>query len=198
MILSTALTLFLFYLPQMDSDPKVNRIYVDTIYDANIIFEYANASMTEGKPIKDGVAQCFASELKATGLFTDVKVSIKKLKGGKKVDVYINVLWHPNYSNFVIDRIILEGFTGINEQNLIDYFRRKGLTKGTSLLNIALPKIHNYMFEAVKELYGENTEEAFHFEEMITDVSFRIESIDSASFKLIIKQGHHSLCSLLN
>jgi hypothetical protein len=74
---------------QASDNPKVNRIFVVTPYNASIIFEYANAAIPEDQPLRDGAIDCLVAELKATSLFTDIGVILRPTEDGQEVNIDI-------------------------------------------------------------------------------------------------------------
>jgi hypothetical protein len=85
-VLSFSLFLAAF---QAANKPRVNRIFVESPYNASIIFEYANASIPEDQPLKDGAIDCLVSELKSTGLFTDVRITLKPVEVHRRLTLIL-------------------------------------------------------------------------------------------------------------
>lgn len=57
--------------------PKVKRGSVNTPHETSIVYAYAGAAFPQDEPLKERAVDCFVSELKATGLYTDVRVTLE-------------------------------------------------------------------------------------------------------------------------
>src|SRR5438270_7404926 len=124
---------FLLSASQSPDAPTVHRVFVKTPYNASIIFEYANAVLPEGQPITQSAVKCLTSQLKATGLFSDVRLTLRPIDGGNKVDVDILPTWSDLKDNFLIKDITIDGFTTFDEKLLIKKLERKGLKVGVPM-----------------------------------------------------------------
>jgi len=175
-------------------DPKVNRIYVQSPYRTDIIYEYANASIPENQPIKEVAIACLIAELEATGLFSEVRVTQKLLKKGQKVDVFIEPTWNPQRENFVIDEIVFEDFIGIDEAALRRNLRQSGFTVGASLQQFPISKMRAVVLEATKEIYKDTPMMQREVEKRVSNLSFRMRLVAPEKAKLIIAPGHRNLC----
>lgn len=191
----TVLLLMLLFAPtQASPNPLVNRVFIATPYNASIIFEYANVSIPEDQPLRDGAVDCLVSELNATGLFTDVHVTLKPIEGGRKVNIDIEPTWNPRRESFVIEEIILEGFTGIDEQMLRGKLRQKGLTAGTPLLLYPSSKIKVLASDIVQEMYQSAPQMQNTIDELLSDLSLRVTLVAPERVKLVIASGRRDLC----
>ncbi len=112
-MLTTVLALSLSLIASQAADKsRVNRIFVESPYNASIIFEYANAAIPEDQPLEDGAIDCLASELRSTGLFNDVRIKLRPVADGRKVDVDITPTWVQQRESFAVEEIVFDGFTG--------------------------------------------------------------------------------------
>jgi hypothetical protein len=186
----------LFVAPFQDSqDLKVGSIFVNSPYNNGIIFAYAHASIPEDEPLREGALECFVSELKATRLFTDVRVELKPIEDGRKVNVTIMPTWYPRIESFLIDEIVFESFEGIDEERLHWVLRQKGLSLGTPLMQYPLGKILQMVEYAAHEIYQGDPQMEERVNEMfLQPFSFRVKVVAPERVKLTIISGHRALC----
>jgi outer membrane protein assembly factor BamA len=173
---------------------KVGRIFVNTQYNAAIIFEYAFASIPEGSILEDKAVSCFVSELKATGLFPDVQVELEQTGDGQTVDVNITPVWIPAPETYVIDELVLEDFTGIDEGMLRLMLSKKGLNPGVSLMRYPLSEIEAMVKDAAQEKFRGNPRKELEVNEKLHHLSSRVKVVAPGRVKVTIKPGRKQLC----
>jgi len=179
---------------QASESLKVGRIFVRTPYDAAIIFEYANASIPEGLPLKARALECFVSELKATGLFRDMHVEINPVKDGLTLNINITPTWQLGIEKFVIDEIAFEGYEGINVDAIRWYLSQKGLSAGIPLLRSPLLDIQSIIQVAFHEIYSSNPKTVQQFEKLVSKASFRVKVVAPERVKITITPDRRQLC----
>src|SRR4051812_2062650 len=99
---------------QSTDEPKVRHLSVISNYSTEIVFKYAYPIFIENEPVKNGAIECFSSQLKSTGLLTNVQVTLKPTEDGKWVDIDITPTWDKRRKSFVISEINFEGFDGFD------------------------------------------------------------------------------------
>jgi len=179
---------------QDSSQLMVGRLYVNTPYATSIVYSYAGAAFPEGEPVKDGAVECFISELKSTGLFTDVRVTLKPIENSGTVDVIIEPTWNPRKDFFAISEIVFKDMTSIDKQKLRINLKRKGIVAGASPSQIPLAAIRTAVEETVHEMYQADPERENDVSEEMLTLSYRIEFTSPERVKLIISSGSTQSC----
>lgn len=175
---------------------QVNRIFVESPYNASIIFEYANAAIPEDQPLMNGAIDCLISELQSTGLFSDLRVTLVPVQDGQKADVNIVPTWIPLRQSLVVEEIVFDGFTGIDEGELRKKLEGKGLALGVPLLQHPVQKIHGEVREAAKEVFKNDPKRADDFAEQVSELSVRLSLVAPLRVRLTIATGLRKLCRL--
>lgn len=181
---------------QWPTSLEVNRIFVESPYNASIIFEYANAALPEDQPLANGATDCLTSELYSTGLFTDIRVTLVPLQDGRKVDVNIVPTWIQQREKLVIEEIVFDGFAGINEGEIRKKLEGRGLAQGAPLLQYPVQKIHTEVREAVNEIFKNEPKKADDVAEQISELSVRLRLVAPLKVRLTVAAGLRNLCRL--
>jgi hypothetical protein len=168
--------------------PKVNRVSASTPFDASIIFEYAHRLLPEDEPLKSVAVEEFVTQLKATGLFRDVEVTLVPTRDGQKVDVNVTPTWDPQRDRFILNEIVFEGPTGIREAELREFLKQHGIMPNALLLKHPLQRIKSLMREAVRETYQGDPDQMYDLIEHLQDGSIviRIEQVGAQRFNLVV------------
>jgi hypothetical protein len=179
---------------QTQRPPLVNRVFVATEQNAGIVFEYAKATLPEDQPATPKAIDCLKSQLMATGLFSEIRVTLKPIYGEEKVDVDIHPIWNESRNKFLIDEITIEGFTSVDKGELIKKLRQKGLRAGALLLSYPPATIRERVLDSVREIYQSDFKRMNEAEEEISDFSLRLESVAPRSVKLTLTKASHFGC----
>jgi hypothetical protein len=179
---------------QTQRPPLVNRVFVATEQNAGIVFEYAKATLPEDQPATPKAIDCLKSQLMATGLFSEIRVTLKPIYGEEKVDVDIHPIWNESRNKFLIDEITIEGFTSVDKGELIKKLRQKGLRAGALLLSYPPATIREIVLDSVREIYQSDFKRMNEAEEEISDFSLRLESVAPRSVKLTLTKASHFGC----
>src|SRR5207302_5366618 len=123
-------------------------------------------------------------QLKATGLFSDVRLTLRPIDGGNKVDVDILPTWSDLKDNFLIKDITIDGFTTFDEKLLIKKLERKGLKVGVPMLQYPLPAIRKMVLESIREIYQSDPKRMYDAEEELSNLSFKLDLADLLSIRL--------------
>jgi hypothetical protein len=138
---------------QSPENPNIYRLLILTKDPGEIVLEYAWHVMPEQMPLKKGAVECFTSQLKSTGLFSDVKVDVKPRENGKEVEIDITPTWDKRWQSFVISDIEFEGFEEFDVAAIREALHKKGLHSGISLWSFSLNDISNMVSDTTTELY---------------------------------------------
>ncbi len=179
---------------QASNQMVVGRLYVNTPYDTSIIYSYAGAAFLEGEPIKEGAVECFTSELKATGLFTDVQVILKSTENSRTVDVIVEPTWNPRKDYFTISEVVLDGITGVDEKELRTKLKQKGLTAGAPLPQAPLSAAGTAVAETVHETYQTDLEKESDVSEKLINLPYKLELASPEKVKLIVSSSSTPPC----
>ena len=63
---------------QSSDVPRIRRLSVVSKYSTEIVFRYASPILVENQSLRSDAVECFLSVLKSTGLYTDVRVIVKR------------------------------------------------------------------------------------------------------------------------
>jgi hypothetical protein len=173
----------LFYQTQ---ELKLNRITVYTPHSSNIVFEYAYEFLSEEEPIKSDNVNMLRSQLLATGLFTEIKIEVYQIKDTDRADINIYPTWKPQPKSFVIDKIVFNGFSEIDEDKVREGLKRKKIAPGSLLLEHSPQQIRQSLYDTIEEIYKNDSNAMSDFEKQVKDSSFRIEPTTPGRFKLTI------------
>lgn len=185
---------FLFYPIPFSISQQVDRILVNSPYNNGIVFEYAFASIPEEEMIQQELIDCFISEMKATGLFTNIEVKLEQSDSAQQINVYITPTWDPEVERFTIDSFVLDNFDILDEKELSRKLRAKGLKKGALLLRYPPLKINSMLKDAMNEIGQSNPEAEERLEEKLSQLSYRIKVIAPRQTELTIYSGYKPLC----
>jgi hypothetical protein len=180
---------------QSTEQKKVGRIYVSSSQNTSLIYAYAGVAFPAGEPLKDGAVECFVSEMKATGLFSDISVKLKPADEDATVDIYIKPTWNPRWSHFTIDKLVFENFRDIDEQKLREKLQQRGLAAGESALRLSLPEIKAAVEDTIHETSTADPEKGDNLREEYLNLSFKIRLVASEKVMLTIAPGHRDPCS---
>jgi hypothetical protein len=184
---------FLFGTLQSTNGPIVHRVFVRTPYNASVVFEYTNRIIPEGQPATPALVQCLISQLRATGMFSDLNVTLKPIGGGN-VDVEILPVWSKLKDGFIVKEITIDGFTAFDQTLMIKMLERKGLKVGVPVLKYPLPSIRNMALESVREIYQSDSKRMYDAEEELSKLSFALEVVDSHLIRLRLTAFDTSPC----
>jgi hypothetical protein len=101
---------------------------------------------------------------------------------------------NPRREKFVIEEIVFEGFTNIDEQSLPGRLRQKGLIAGTPLLSYPVSKIKVLVGDTVQEMSQAAADMESTTDEILSDLSLRIIPVAPERVRLIVVSGHRGLC----
>lgn len=174
--------------------PLVNRVLVESPYNASLIFEYANAAIPEDQPLEDGAIDCLAAELKSTGLFADVHISLRPVDEGHKVDVDVIPTWTQPWESLAFEEIIFDGFKGVDEAELRANLLARGLAPGAPLFRHPIQRISSDVQEAAKEVFKSDPKEADDFVEHLSEIAVRPRLLAPGKVRLTISDGPRPLC----
>lgn len=182
------------YFAQESSEATVNRVFVKSHESSVIIYEYARAFFIEEKAVNRKGIECFISEMKNTGLFTDVNVQLKDIENENKVNVFIKPTWSLEKDSLIVEEIVFQNFEGIDEHKLRQILGRKGLKTGLPLLRRDFPHIKTKIRQAVRRIYESEVDLHKDFELRTSDLSTRIKLIVGTKVRLTVIAGQKEIC----
>ncbi len=195
--MNSALTILLFavLISQLPTAPKIRRLSVTSNYSTEVIFRYASPVLIENEPLKTDAVECFVSRLKATGLFTDVRVTLSPTEDGKWVDIDVVPTWDKRRKSFVISEVDFDGFVGFDLVKLSEALEQRGVRPGVSLWEFALWEIGNKLDEAASTIYASDDP----MMKRIADVDMPhprlyLQVIDSVNLRLTISLNRQYPC----
>jgi hypothetical protein len=178
---------------QSNENIKVGPTFVNSPYSNTIIFAYSHAAMPEDTPLRKGALDCMLSELKGTGLFTDVRAEMEPIEDGQKVKINITPIWHPRIEEFLINELVFEGFEGVDEMVLRLNLHQKRLP-GVPLMRQPLRELLQTVEETMREVHNHDPQMKEKLDDMLLHLSFRVIVTAPERVRLTIISGHRPLC----
>lgn len=176
----------------IQSDPTGFYVRVEAVtdHDSRYIFNRSNRIIPQYRLVKEsdiqGAVQCLVDDLKASGMFADVKA---KLVRTSEVDVRkleIKTVYHRQMASFVISEISLDKLPQVDDAKFQPALKKRGIVPGLPLLS--------YYYSGLEERINESLEEASSsstkgdMESWIT-----IRPAGSGKVKVVVSSGY-SVC----
>lgn len=120
-------------LPSIQSDSSSFYVQVEAFskYNAHHIFTDANEFFPPDEPINETAVprkiHCLVSELKASGIYEDVKAKMNPSSREGVRWLYVNVIYRRNIKNLVISEILQEGLPEVDKEEFRSILKEKGI-----------------------------------------------------------------------
>jgi hypothetical protein len=176
-------------------EPVVRHLLVYSKEPAAIVLQYAAAVFTEGEHVREGAVGCLMTELKSTGLITDVRVELKPIGDGSWVDIEMTPTWRDGRKRLVISEVEFTGFDGFDVPMLRESLWRAGLHAGVSMWKFALSEIGNMLEEAASRVYASDQDALERIAKAgLAHPSFRVHATDDFNVRLTISLARDYPC----
>lgn len=144
----------------MQSDSSVfyiEKIEANSKYDSRYIFNRAFQIIPQDKPVRESEIktsiQCLVSDLKASGIFEDVKVELRETGKANARTFLVDVVYHSELERFVISDVVLNGFPEVDKSKFLATLSRKGIKSGVPLLRYYYWGLERKIGEALVKAY---------------------------------------------
>src|SRR5712692_10026220 len=104
----------------------VESIEAQTIYDSRYIFERASRIVPPEKLVGMNDIQCLVTELKASGIFEDVKAEVT-VTGPNTRKLLLSCRYRSHVDRFVISEIALDGFSYVDKSRFEKELDKRGV-----------------------------------------------------------------------
>ncbi len=119
---------------QFDSSSfHVESIEAQTIYDSRYIFERASRIVPPEKLVGMNDIQCLVSELKASGIFEDVRADVT-VTGPNTRKLFLSCRYRSDIDRFVISEIVLDGFPYVDKAKFRMELNKRGVKAGAPFI----------------------------------------------------------------
>jgi len=100
--------------------------------------------------------ECLVKELKASGIFEDVKVKLLQTEKANARDFVIDVIYHREIESFVISEVVLNGFPEIDRTKFQSSLKKVGIKLGEPLLRHSYYDLEEKIGKALVAVYPKN------------------------------------------
>ena len=153
----TCLACLLLSLQAGSSEFYIEQVSANTKYDSRYIFDYAFQVIPQDRPLKESDIknhiECLVNELKASGIFEDVKVELLRTERANYRRLLINTVYHREIDNFVISEVVLNGFREIDETRFQSSLNKAGIKSGDRLLKHYYYDLEKKIGKALVDVY---------------------------------------------
>jgi hypothetical protein len=142
----------------MQSDSKtfyVEIVDVSAKYNATYILRYSHAIVPPDKLVTERDVSCLVSELKASGLFTDVQAKLMQ-KSRNTSKLLLTTTNQYQIKRFVISEITLDELPEVDNAKFQTKLNEKGIKPGTPLLKFYYETLEEKINEALREALPPN------------------------------------------
>jgi hypothetical protein len=120
----------------------VESIEAQTTYDSRYIFERASRIVPPEKLVGMNDIQCLVTELKASGIFEDVKAEVT-VTGSNTRKLLLSCRYRSDIDRFVISEIVLDGVPYADKAKFRTELNRRGVKAGVPFIK--------YYFRSLEE-----------------------------------------------
>jgi hypothetical protein len=149
---------FLLFSLQVDSSAfYIEKIGANTKYDSRYIFNQAFQVIPQDRPVRESDIknhiECLVRELKASGLFEDVKVELSQTEKANARSLLVNAVYHREFESFVISEVVLNGFREVDMAKFQSSLNKAGIELGDRLLKYYYYELEKKIGEALVVVY---------------------------------------------
>jgi hypothetical protein len=135
----------------------IEKIGANSKYDSRYIFNRAFQIIPQDKPVRESEIktsiQCLVSDLKASGIFEDVKVELRETGKANARTLLVDVVYHSELERFVISDVVLTDFSEVDKGKFFAALAGKGLKSGVPFLRYYYGELERKIGEALVEAY---------------------------------------------
>lgn len=146
---------------QVDSSAfYIEKIGANTKYSSWYIFNHASQIIPQDRLVKEGDIknhiECLVNELKAGGIFEDIKVELLQTERANARALIVNAVYHREFESFVISEVVLNGFPEVDKAKFQSSLNKAGIESGDRLLKHFYYDLEEKIGEALVDVYPKN------------------------------------------
>lgn len=143
---------------QVDSPAfYIEKISANTTYDSRYIFNYALQVIPQDRPVRESDIkshiECLVNELKASGIFEDVKVELRQTEKANYRELVVNTVYRREIDSFVISEVVLNGFHEIDKAQFQTSLNKAGIKSRDRLLKYYYYDLEKKIGKALVDVY---------------------------------------------
>lgn len=131
----------------------VDSVEVLTAYDSRYVLRRTNQIFSSDKPTQRSDIDRFVTELKATGIFADVKTELTSSKNKNVRKLVISIKNAERIHEFTISDVVLSGLPEVDSVRFQVALSKKGVTRNSLLLKYSFSELEERISEALREVY---------------------------------------------
>lgn len=134
----------------------VERVEVQTKYDSRYIFERVSAIVPPNKLVRESDIECLISELKASGIFDDIRTKLIQTREDTR-RLVLSATYHRQLENFIISDITLDELSEVDKAEFQLALDKKGLKLGIPFLKYRYRELVEKITESLREVYPDSS-----------------------------------------
>jgi hypothetical protein len=168
------------------------RVEALTDHDSRYIFNRSNRIIPQDRLVKEsdiqGAVQCLVDDLKASGMFEDVRAKLLRTSEADVRKLEIETIYHRQMGNLTISEVSLDKLPQVDDVKFQAALKKRGITVGLPLLR--------YYYSGLEERINDSLAEASSnsINEGIEPAWITIRPAGSRKLKVIVSPGY-SVCS---
>ena len=128
----------------------VDKVIVLSTYDSRYIFRRENAILPPDRLVREADVICFSNELRASGLFHNVRVQpIKRTEDTRSLR--LTVTYRRGIERLTIKQVTLVGLPEVDEVKFLAKLNEKGVKPGTLLLTFYYESLEQKINESLRD-----------------------------------------------
>jgi outer membrane protein assembly factor BamA len=180
--------LFVFPLSQQSkSDFYVERVEVDTEYDARYVRDVTVAIMPPDRLVSERDVTCVIDELKASGIFSSVEVKILLTKDKDIRRLFIAAKLHSQIESFVINDFVVNGISEVDEEKFRAKLIEYGLNKGDLFWKFPYGELKRKITKAINEAKSKN---ATQDDEIIPWIAIKADGVEKV--RIVVSESYRN------
>jgi len=131
----------------------IKNVEVLTKYDPRYVLNRTNQIFSSDTPSKKSDLDCLIAELKATGIFADVRAELTPSKTRNFWNLLISTENVEHIQEVAISEVDLSGFHEVNNAEFQAALAKRGITNNSYLLKYSFNELEERVSEALREVY---------------------------------------------
>jgi hypothetical protein len=191
-MLRGAFCLVIALLTVQSDSPKfyVQNVEVLSEYDSRYILRRANQVFSSNSTSDQKDIDCFVAELKATGIFADVRTELTPLKNKDLRKLVIRTKYVDRVHEFTIGDIELSGLPEIDAARFHAALSKRGIANNTPLLRYSFTELEERISEALRDVYPNSAEKQAVGQAWVTIKPDRVKRVNLIVSPAYLGCGH--------
>lgn len=164
------------------------RVEALTDHDSRYIFNRSNRIIPQDRLVEEsdiqGAVQCLVDDLKASGMFADVRAKLLSTSEADVRKLEIETIYHREMANLTISEVSLDKLPQVDDAKFQAALKKRGITAGLPLLR--------YYYSGIEERINDSLAEASSssLNEGIESAWITIRPAGSRKLKVIVSPGY--------